>query len=282
MTTQHSRIESQKEMQNARRTLTFCYLCGEDLPSDKARRVEEVTGEHVIPRSLLGDPPGDQATTWPVELDAHRQCEELEKQHVDHWLKLFQEIHVKPSEQWTQPGHLHNLPVHPSQVVHPDTGEMLPAFTGCNDLLNGVWRWIKGLHAALYLQYLSHDADHLVLPPVPACSNQDGGPTLDDTEQQSHVIRQMVTLAESLDKWDGITAWGGALRYRCVWWQRADPTGKPNWMCFWALTFPFVAEWSRQVLGPGSERPWHGWYVCEARPTYSAWLASEDLPKKCN
>jgi len=188
---------------------------------------------------------------------------------------------VKPRQKWAGTGHLRNLPVYPSQVVHPDTGEILPAFSGCSDLLSGVWRWIRGIHAALYLQSLPSNAWHCCHPPVPACTDQNGGLTLRETETQSYLVLSTVNLAESRDRWDGIAAWGGAMQYRCVWWQRCTtPVGKPTWVCFWTLTFPHVYEWSRHVLQSGSERPWHGTYVCEARPNNAAWLRSEDFPKQ--
>lgn len=278
----HSRITSQKKMRQIRGEIQFCYLCGEELPArDKSGCRQQVTGEHVIPRSLLGDVPKDSTQAWAVELTVHRSCEQSRKQHVDHWLKLLQEIHVKPPRQWAGPGHLRNLPVYPSQVTHPDTGDVLPAFSGCSVLLDGVWQWIRGIHAALYREFLPSDVRHRVLPPVPACNNQGNGPTLEETERFSQVTLAAVSLAESLDKWDGIAAWGGAMQYRCVWWQRRQPgvTAGTDWTCFWTLTFPLVDEWSRQVLQPGSERPWHGAYSQKSRPSSAAWLRSEDFAK---
>jgi len=278
MITPCSRILSQKHMRDTRGRIGFCYLCGESLPPrDKPDSRREIIGEHVIPRSLLGDIPMNHSHAWAVKLNVHRKCEQSGKQKVDHWLKLLQEVHVKPQEKWAKPGYLRNLPIYPSQVIYPDTEEILPAFSGCRELFEGVWRWIRGIHSALYLHFLPSDVWHFSYPPVPVCSSQNGGPTIEETETQSHLILSIIRHAESHDKWDGITAWCGSMRYRCVWWQVADREGKPNQMCFWTLTVPRVDEWSRQVLQRGSERPWHGYYLCEKRPNNAAWLRSEDL-----
>jgi hypothetical protein len=267
-------------MRDTRQSISFCYLCGEGLPSSGKKGCrEQIIGEHVIPRNLLGDVPEKQAGTWAVKLNVHRQCEQLGKQHVDHWLKLLQEMHVKPRHEWAKSGHLRNMPIYPSQVIHPQTGDVFYALSGCSELLEGVWRWIRGMHAALYLQFLLRDVWHCSYPPVPACSNQNYGPTIEETERQSHLILSTIELAESLDKWDGIKAWNDALYYRCVWWQCATLKGKSEWICFWSLTFPHLNEWSCQVLPRGSERPWHGNYVCAARPNEAAFLKTEDFPK---
>jgi hypothetical protein len=273
-----SRILSHKQMRDTRERIGFCYLCGENLPSrDKPGYRQEIIGEHVIPRSLLGDIPAKHPQAWAVELNVHRKCEQSGKQHVDHWLKLLQEVHVKPADRWAKPGHLGNLPIYPSQVIRPDTGEILPAFSGCRELFEGVWRWIRGMHASLYLQFLPDNIRHFSYPPVPVCSSQSSGPTIEETETQTHLILSIISHAESQDKWDGITAWCDLVRYRCVWWQLANRKYKASWICFWTLTFPYLEEWSRKILKHGSERPWHGNYFCETRPSNGTWLRREDL-----
>ena len=228
------RILSQKKMRDTRQSIAFCYLCGDDLPPHgKHCHKRQVVGEHVIPRILLGDVPKNQTDIWAVELDVHRHCEQQLKQHTDHWLKLFQEMHVKPGNEWAKAGHIRNMPIYPSQVLHPQTGDSIPAFSGCRELFDGVWRWIRGMHAALYLQFLPSDVQHWSYPPVPACSSQHDGPTIAETEMQSHLILSIIDLAtKTLDKWDGVTAWSGELVYRCVWWKRSALEGKPNWICF--------------------------------------------------
>jgi hypothetical protein len=279
--THRCRILLQKDMRDTRQSIAFCYLCGKGLPPrGETGRRQQVIGEHVIPRTLLGDAPQSQAEAWAVELDVHRACEQSTKQGADHWLKLLQEMHVKPRAEWGKLGHFRNMPIRPSLVIHRQAGNVVTTLAGLEKLFEGVWRWVRGLHAAVYREFLPSDILHFSYPPVPVCSSQDAGPTIEQTEMQSRLTRSSIDLAESLDKWDGVTAWGGAVRYRCVWWECAALKGKPNWICFWTLSFPCLEEWSRQVLPRGSERPWHGNYVCATRPDNAAWLKSEDFPKE--
>jgi len=266
-------------MRDGRSRVRFCYICGKHLPTrgePGSRR--EVVGEHVIPRTLLGPQPANHSERWSVELDVHRACEANEKQQVDHLNKLLQEMHVKSPEQWADRGHIRRIGLQVGMLANMVTRTGVPTFSGVAPLLDGAWRWIRSLHAALYAQHLPHDTWHLAMPPVPTFSSRPNGPTLQEVETQTWVTRSVMTHALSHDKWDGITGWGRQLQFKCVWWRCADLQGKPDWVCFWTLAFPGLREWSQQVLGPGQERPWHGSYVCGQRPQFSSYLESQDLP----
>ena len=231
-----------------------------------------------MPRSLLGNAPKNQSEAWAVKLDVHEKCEQADKQKVDHWLKLFQQIHVQPSHKWAKPGQLKNMSIHPAQIIQSHMSGAVPVFTGCSELLQGVWQWVRGLHAALYLEFLPSDTWHCPFPPVPACSTQNNGPTLEETETMSYIVLSRICLAKSHDKWDGITAWNDTMQYKCVWWQ-CTAGEKTRWICFWTLSYPHLTEWSRQVLHAGSERPWHGCYASKSRPKDSTVLETDDSRK---
>jgi hypothetical protein len=170
------------------------------------------------------------------------------------------------------------MPLVPGLVYDASSGSAFPGFSGLGDLFDGVRQWISGLYSALYMQYLPLAAWHLVLPPVPACCSDPSGPSLADTEIQSSLTRKTIERAVALDKWDGVTAWGGALRYRSVWWQMLRPNADAKWVCFWTLSFPGLEEWSCLVLPAGEDRPWHGSYVLDDQPAEASSLAGEDLP----
>ena len=272
------RILNQSQMQEARRSIAFCYLCGQSLPPSGPGRRKLVTGEHIIPRTFLGPPPSKAAERWSAELDVHRLCEQTNKQRVDHWLKILQDIHNKPASDWPKPGHIRSMPGRPGVSFLPGASGPIPAFSGLLDVFDGVKQWIQGLHACLYHAYLWPDIHHLVLPPVPAFSSEPSGPPLQATEGQSQCTRTLVELATSKDKWNGLIAWGSAIQYRCVWWQCAALAGRPDWICFWTLRFPGVEDWSRHILGVGNERPWHGYYVLEKPPQAGGILVGSDFP----
>ncbi len=88
------RIRTQEEAARIRRSLTFCYICGEPLPDENKRTRASTAKEHVIPRALLGKPPPVGA--WPVVLDVHKQCERLVKRQRDSWLALYARFDADP------------------------------------------------------------------------------------------------------------------------------------------------------------------------------------------
>lgn len=272
------RITSQKEMQEARRKVSFCFLCGQALPKRGPKgHGEKTLGEHVIPRTLLGSPPSQPPDRWSIVLDVHEQCEQKDKQHVDHWIQMLQQMHVESKDRWPTQGHIRGMRLVPRILVDAVSGNAHPAFEGLDKLLDGVRQWVAGFHAAVYGEPLMGAEGRLVLPPVPAASTNPNGMTFSDVETQSYLTRLVVSRAVERDKWEGVTAWGERLQYRCVWWRPRRNDGPPAWVCFWTLMFPGVDTWSRQILGVGNERPWHGHYTVTHRPPESTALEADDF-----
>lgn len=265
----------QKEMRVARCAIDFCYVCGKPLPPRGPGFKKQVIGEHVVPRNLLGEAPPTDA--WAVELDVHRHCEEVAKSVDDSLLSLLLKINTTDAAEWPDPGHVRNLDFEMLAFVPNDGSFAIPAFGNADRVLKGAWTWIRGLHSALYREALALDATWCVFPPVPACSTS-GGLSMSDAETHSFVCRATLQLGVKCDKWDGIDAWGQRLQFRCVWKHVPKEHGGPAWWCFWGLLFPGVLEWSRNVLGSGLERPWHGHYVVSELPAGASYLVSEDFP----
>jgi len=274
------RILTQKTMREVRTRVVFCYLCGASLPPRRLPGYREnVLGEHVIPRSLLGTPPVEVKDRWAVELNVHRACEQRHKQEGDHFVRLLHSIHLNPPEEWAKTGHIRRTGVRPTIAIDSDRRLAVPALSGITPMLTAVWRWVTGVHAALYGTPLDA-GDHWsrVLPPVPAFGDDAQGVPLEICEEHSRLIMQVLQIAVRRDKWDGIVAWGTAVDFRCVWWKRPHNRRKPPWVCFWALIVPGVIDWSRQVLPGGMERPWHGSFVCQEAPPACSVLSPEDFP----
>lgn len=270
------RIENQKEMQQARAATSFCYICGAMLPKRGPGYKRQVIGEHVIPQALLGNSPAHSADRWAVELDVHPGCEQDDKRLTDNLLSLLQQMSTKPGQDWPAFGQLRSdLRLRPIKLVVE--GEDVPAFSNVGHVLAGCWTWIRGLHAALYNEPLPEEAPHLDLPPVPAFYIKIPV-SLGDVEGISVIVRQVVDMGTRKGKWDGVDAWGKQVTYRCVWHHKQPGHKISGWVCFWTLSFPGTEDWSKSVLGEGSERPWHGFYAPEKLPDGASFLASEDFP----
>ncbi len=272
---ENRRILTQKAMREARSQVDFCYLCGELLPpKGTPGRPAKITGEHVVPRGLLGAAPNDDA--WVVELDVHRQCEATKKQRDDSMLTLLQRIHVDPVKGWPRGGHLRALNLQPGLIFPGGGVAPIPAFQGLECILPGAWTWVRGMHAALYARFLPDDVHHAAMPPVPACDSE-RDPSMEIAEKGSWLFRTFVQVSVDRAKWDGVSAWGNRLLYRCAWYHCPGTPAHPPWVCFWTLVFPGVLQWSRGVLGDADKRPWHGFYTLNARPANASVLDSTDL-----
>jgi hypothetical protein len=210
-----------------------------------------VQTEHVIPRSLLGPAPSTEA--WPVVLDVHASCERVAKQVPDGFVVLLQQMNTEPVERWPARHLLDASPIRAKLTAEPTSGIVVPTFTGAGELIGAVQRWVRGLHAALYGEYLGGIV--LALPPVPDFHSSGAIGVGDwDALGGDAIARTAVSVGE--DRWHGVVAWGGTLRYYCTW--SHIPALNPPWLCSWTLTHPRVLDWSETVIRPG--RPWHGCY----------------------
>lgn len=209
-------------------------------------------------------------------LDVHAECDRLHKQKADHWLSLLQKMYNLPHDQWPDSGHIRSMPAFPAFVTHPDIDMPIPALTNANELIEGAWNWVRGLHAALYGHSLPTTTRHVVLPPVPAFSLHTR-PTLQEAEEYSRMILNTVEHALRIDKWDGLRAWGDCVEYTCVWRPYKRDDQQPIWVALWGLSSPGILEWSQSVLPTGSPRPWHGHYHLQQLPEGASALTAQDI-----
>jgi hypothetical protein len=260
------RIDSQKEMQAARKALQFCYLCGERLPQRNRQGNKGMCTEHVIPKRLLGDCPADQPQ-WPIALDVHAGCDAREKGQADDGMIILHRMNVLPTERWPDPKHLQRLGLRLDRIPIAPGGHGIPAIGNAQKPLSATWTWISGMHAVLYREYLPPDVPHAVLAPVPAFEASAGSAGLKEAEELSAAIRSIVGHALAKGQVDSLSAWDSQVSYECVWLRPADGDGVHVWQCAWQLAIPGVSTWSRSVLPAAEERPWHGCYTTSHLPS---------------
>ncbi len=127
-------------------------------------------------------------------------------------------------------GHYKPTPFRVEWVRPGDVDDPIPALSGGEELVRGVWTWIRGCHMFLYGEYLPEDSPHRVLGDTPLV-----GRTVTESESDavSEKVRAALLVAERAASWDGIAAWGGTVVYKCVWVSHeAQP--KPI-RCVWSL-----------------------------------------------
>jgi hypothetical protein len=249
------RIADQREMRKVRDQMMFCYLCGEPLPPDKRERVR-LHVEHVVPTSLLTT--GLCHNPWPVTLLVHKVCDVKLKGTTDALLHLLDTMHTKSPSGW--PEQVRGMPL----SAQMDDGTIMPAFTGAQPLIAGAFEWVRGMHAALYNEFLPRDTQHGTLPPVPATSG-DSASLLQNLEGFGNVIMASIAAAGLSGAADTIEAWCGELRYFCTWQDtRLEIEPQGLWTCLWSLHYPGVLNWD--IPNGYLARPWRGYYRMEHCP----------------
>ncbi|TWT40928.1 hypothetical protein RAS1_36160 [Phycisphaerae bacterium RAS1] len=260
------RITTQQQLAIAADRIAFCYLCGETLPARKPGWKKHLSREHVVPRSILG---AGATGAFPIVLWVHRTCDAAKKEQGDYCLTILQRFSVPPYPITRRDVRTMNL--------RPDLlftkNDAIPVLTGIGGTIDATWPWVRGLHAVLYAEFLPHDSQRLTFAPVPACSPE-RREDLERRERFGPLLRQLLRRAMSLNKFDRVRAWGGALRYDCCWVRNLHDC---RVLCVWQLETPRVREWSRGVLGAENERPWHGLYFAQSFPPQASVFESEDF-----
>jgi hypothetical protein len=263
------RIHTQQDMRRATDALRQCYLCGKDL-QEKGGSVATLQREHVIPMShlRLAKGTGDR---FPVLARVHSHCDQTLKKRLDEAAGSILRIHGKPSE-----------PLNRSDIAFAHSrldmgvdgrGCPVPFIKDVGDVRDAASVWVRGFHALLYGVALQSDVRIRVVPPVPRAKVAEGRVIF--IEQDGHDAAKVSTfmrVASVVDQWDGITAWGSTLEYKCVW---VRPQRCRWWSCVWTLEYSATRQWSASVCEEPA--PWFGSYFSNRLPATASRLSARDV-----
>ncbi len=286
------RILSQADMNIARRVVSgtgystgdaasdgFCYICGRRLPprAELSKRRSQTSSEHVIPKALLGRLPTDPVNQWAITLPVHRSCEAKKKRERDEALKAVHAIHTYPKEEWVRQD-ITAMKRFIQPPLKSESGDAMAVLGDVKFLLDGIWTWIRGIHAILYGEYLSSQTHFHMMSPLPGYQKNSRIPLHKQSEyekSQSNLILRVLSAALRLDHWDGFSLRGGQVRYACLWHvppaKEIRRCGRAR--CIWALSFPGVYELSSSIQEPV---PWRGIYnLYVPKPANAAILTDE-------
>lgn len=252
----------------------LCYLCGCALNSTSRTlsRLPHVQAEHVVPKGVFRSEPTG-SSPWTVILDVHQPCDRNNKQQLDNAFIAIERMLADPTGHWTS---------RDMGVFRPCAESMsytnftygLPAFTDKVGLRECVRTWISGLHAALYCEYLPHIAHQVTSPPVPIFFHKRGDSAatqLGDFSFGKYAVLNWIKSAVAKGSWDGVRAWGGQLKYTCIWRPKCE---KKRYQCLWALSTPKTRLWSASTNQ--LPFPWFGVYACDSIPRHaSTFMLSE-------
>jgi hypothetical protein len=216
-------IETQRHFREVA-NLPFCYWCGRDfLPQDQANR------DHVPPINAFDV----HDRTPPLILKTHVCCNSAHKttDELIGQLVALQRKYVTPDPK--------NRRL--KMEVYP--GQPFGAVTNAN-IIEAVWRYIRGFHAALYQKPLLGAPKGTTTTPFTRGRIVGGELVLEGPKQEQHfAIVQTIKNQRMIGNIDRIVSNNGKLTYECVWvWAddvNAVMSGQHQMMrrraCFFAL-----------------------------------------------
>lgn len=273
-----ARIADQRTARIARERLTWCYLCGRDLP---ARRSLDWNGavqrEHVVPLSILRIVQCPRHSGWPLALDVHKSCDKELKRDADQLTKVLSAINGTSSSLWNA-GDVSQFHAHFRLSLGDTSHGPVPLMQDTDKGMVAVAYWIRGCHAALYddrsLCPSVHDI--FVRPPGLGFVWKHGADIDALTEHEaehSRVALELMRHAIRASRVDEIVAWSGHLHFRCVWYDTGVATRQ--YMCLWTLDIPGSKEWS--VSTRGTQSPWFGWFWSPRLPREATTFSNRHL-----
>jgi len=189
--------------------------------------------DHVVPRSLvckdLRDP--------PLVLMVHKSCNSGWSKADDLLGQLFAGHNERGAGRDPKSG---------LTVLEFKSSGQIPAFkaVGGLDLVQIVWRMVRGMHAALYTDFLPASSKFEISLPFPTIDER--GCVVDSLRPIHSVVASQLYLARRSGIVDQVVVYNGAVRYICAW----DRLDDGRSCCMFALQ---IHEWENAVdtrLGP--------------------------------
>jgi len=285
---------TQNDVRQARERVKFCYLCGSLLDSGRGKK--SLSEEHVVPRSLLRlDDSVPIPDRFPVILDTHLKCDAESKSKNDNVVAAFHSLHSIPQEKWGK-RRLNQIKAMIREEVRDEYGQLLPLIDAQQIVSAGI-DWVRGMHALLYNSFLPSRRDmHFVDTPLPGMMSKHRSGDLitydelalnnQEVDQHRWVLDSVISKARARGILDSVEAWGGKLKYECVWLNYVTPklrASKKNTLrasCFWSLHHPGIEEVVKEVDGGRSS--WSGMYLYYQAPDvvwdYSDFVSQPNKP----
>ncbi len=202
-------------------SLTFCYLCGEDLPpnGDPGRN-----RDHVPPTKIFK--PEDRGN--PLILPTHTSCNHGESSLDEQIVHLIGILHGRAFDP-------RELRLKIAEIEDP-RGKVGLVYIEFERL---IWRWVRAFYTALYREYLPLDTPRHIQPPMtPGRPSRDGLESAPVLQQQYDYV-EIIERNRALGKLDRVVTRAGKCIYECVW---VEVEGVPErHACIFALR---IYDWS--------------------------------------
>lgn len=194
-------IETQQQFRDVAE-LPFCYWCGQPFAAG-----DQANGDHVPPRNAFDTPD----RTPPLKLKTHITCNSAHKTTDE----LIGQLVALQRNYITLDPKNRRL----KMEVYP--GQAFGSVTNVN-VIEAVWRYIRGFHAALYREPLLGKLERTITTPFTRAYIDGNELVLEGPKKEQHFfIVQALKNQRAIGNVDRIVSNNGKLLYECVW-QLAD------------------------------------------------------------
>ena len=256
-------VSTQKDWQRRCRPVKFCYICG-GLLATHDKNVA-ISAEHIIPRSVLDHFLQPGMCSWKATISVHACCETSHKRDADTFLNLLGRVSAGDDGPPTRADAL-ALVKKLSVSMLPGGGSPTPSIAGVADSYVAVNRWVQGVYAVVFGEYLPLDPDWPPIAGVPECRHH---LPLSPQQQIADWLRlhQSVRHALLAAQHAGVLCRASipchGFEFKCSFTRVASQS-----MFAWALSVPLLTQQSQAMNG--HPVPWRGFMPVASIPESAA------------
>lgn len=257
----------------------LCYLCGHRLVGHKKPQYAVRQTEHVIPESIL-NLIDVQHNRLPLTLPVHSVCDSNLKQMSDDGIKQYLSLFSDQEIDSNKYGLLKKI-INVNEVTQVGVDRYL--VPGVGPIIDAVACWIQGMHAALYVEYLSHDyAKTRIYGPQRHVDRHAKMPIDEQLVLQDRwwqISENFFAIANSQKTLNRVEAWGRQVVFEIGWLRTpksirySKPFTSKHRSTRFPKNFKYIAIWrlrtpGMETLATMEKRPiwWYGTYGQEWLP----------------
>jgi hypothetical protein len=189
----------------------------------------------------------------------------------DKCVRIIREIYDPLSA--LQSGYYRSTPLKFGRFLSPIQDNRVGIISGLEELQKGVWLWNVGFHAILYNKVTRFISIPFCIPNIPVFS-ANPEKSFRKMKEHAYYIMRVLEIAEYSDKWDGISAWGDSVLYKCAWFSIPEMIDCAR--CYWKLTLP-ESKYESQYAAIFGEISWLGVYEQKEPPPNASIIGHEEF-----